>query len=337
MPANKYALLRYRIIDRCISNQAQPYPSKSDLREACEEALYGSDGEHISDSTIEKDLWAMRYESELGYYAPIAYSKAHKGYFYEEDDYTINDIRLNDEDLNALHFAAETFQQFRDIPIFRQYQQAIDKVVSRLKVNPDLNSGTEHFIQFEDAPEVKGIEHLGPIAEAIRSQKKIRFSYTKFSDDSEREHLAAPYLLKEYRNRWYLICKDDAHEGYRTYGLDRIKGLKATKKSFDADPGFDSDQFFKHSIGITQLDSAPTEVCFECDEVLAKYLDSQPLHRSQRIETNGASVKIVHLRVLVTFELVSTLLSYGSSVNVLSPESLRQRMKKALQASLAKY
>ena len=59
MPANKYALLRYRIIDRCISNSLNPFPTKEDLRSACEEALYGSDGENISISTIEKDIWAM--------------------------------------------------------------------------------------------------------------------------------------------------------------------------------------------------------------------------------------------------------------------------------------
>ncbi|MFM1931274.1 MAG: hypothetical protein RL226_577, partial [Bacteroidota bacterium] len=69
MPANKYALLRYRIIDRCLTNSASPFPNKEKLREACEEALYGSLGENISESTIEKDLWAMRNENELGYFA----------------------------------------------------------------------------------------------------------------------------------------------------------------------------------------------------------------------------------------------------------------------------
>ena len=43
MPANKYALLRYRIIDRCLTNPGKPFPTKEDLRQACEDALYGSD------------------------------------------------------------------------------------------------------------------------------------------------------------------------------------------------------------------------------------------------------------------------------------------------------
>ena len=50
MPHIKNALIRYRIIDRCIRNKYKPFPSKNELREACEENLFGSNyGEHICD------------------------------------------------------------------------------------------------------------------------------------------------------------------------------------------------------------------------------------------------------------------------------------------------
>jgi hypothetical protein len=86
MPANKYALLRYRIIDRCLTNKGKTFPSREDLREACADALYGSGADQISLSTIDKDIWAMKNESELGYYAPIEYNRTHKGYFYTEEN-----------------------------------------------------------------------------------------------------------------------------------------------------------------------------------------------------------------------------------------------------------
>ena len=56
MPANKYALMRYRIIDRCITNPGRPFPSREALREACEEQLYGLGAGAISLSTIDKDI-----------------------------------------------------------------------------------------------------------------------------------------------------------------------------------------------------------------------------------------------------------------------------------------
>ena len=42
MPAIKNALLRYRIIDRSIRNEYKPYPTKEDLRQACEEEIFGT-------------------------------------------------------------------------------------------------------------------------------------------------------------------------------------------------------------------------------------------------------------------------------------------------------
>lgn len=338
MPANKYALLRYRIIDRCLINEARPYPSKEDLRLACEEALYGSDGERISISTIEKDMWAMRYESDLGYYAPIAYSSQHRGYFYDEEDYTINDVNLNEEDLSALRLATETLNQFRDSPLFRRYHQAIDKIVNRLRISPDFDgSGESSFIQFEEAPEVKGIEHLSALADAIRNRQVVRFVYEKFSDGSRRAHEVHPYLLKEYRNRWYLITYEPEKDDFRTYGLDRMEQIEVDNATFTPQRDFDSDRFFMHSIGITELDKDPVEVVFRCDATLGKYLASQPLHGSQRIAEQGDGRVEVTLKVLVTYELLSELRGYGPAVEVLAPEDLRIRFKEELQTALSRY
>ncbi len=158
MPANKFALLRYRIIDRCIRNRgSKAYPSKEDLRFACEEALYGSDGEHISMSTIDKDIWAMRNEGELGYYAPIKFSKEYGGYYYEDPEFTISEVPLNDDDLNAIQAAAETLYQFRDIPLFKQFDSAIEKIFDRMKISTSkVESKDSEVIQFERIGDYKG-------------------------------------------------------------------------------------------------------------------------------------------------------------------------------------
>jgi predicted DNA-binding transcriptional regulator YafY len=340
MPANKYALLRYRIIDRCLTNAGKPYPNKEILRQACEDALYGSFGENISESTIEKDLWAMRNESELGYYAPIAYHRIEKGYYYEDPEYSINNISLNQDDIDALTLATSTLYQFRNTPLFKQYEHAIEKIVARISIKPDANDHTaDAFIQFEEAPEVKGIEFLGPLLQAIQTHSNVSFSYEKFSVDDNPEletRTTNPYLLKEYRNRWYLIGWDLEKNGFRTYGLDRISELHVLNETFEPDPTFDPARFFIHSIGITEIDTTPTDVEFSCSLLLAKYLASQPLHHSQQIKKKGKLVYI-QLRVLITYELLSILRSYGKDIEVTKPESLRKRMKDDLEFTLKQY
>jgi predicted DNA-binding transcriptional regulator YafY len=338
MPANKYALLRYRIIDRCLTNDTRPYPNKEDLRQACEEVLYGSDGENISESTIEKDLWAMRNESELGYYAPITYSKGEKGYYYKDPEYTIKDISLNDEDLDAIHFAATTLFQFRDIPIFKQFEHAIEKIVDRLNITPDANDESiERHVEFESAPATGGAAHLGKILEHIQKKKKIEISYRKFDATTLKKYLLHPYLLKEYRNRWYLIAMEESSSSIRTFGLERIKKLTPKEESFLLDPDFNPDKFFKYSIGITQMSNNPNKVVFRCTKALAPYLESQPIHHSQKVLERGDSFVEFEIEVLITFELINLFLGFGSSAQVMQPAELRQHLKEELSKALNFY
>ena len=111
MPVIKNALLRYRVIDRCIRNDFQPFPSKEKLRQTCEEELYGSvTGQNICHSTIEKDIFAMRNEHD----APIAYSKLERGYFYEDKNFSMDDIPLTDSDISAIKAATNILNQFKN-------------------------------------------------------------------------------------------------------------------------------------------------------------------------------------------------------------------------------
>lgn len=338
MPANKYALLRYRIIDRCIRNPRKPFPSKEDIRHACEEALYGSDGEHISTSTIDKDLWAMRNESELGYYAPIKFSKEYKGYYYEDPDYTIAEVPLNDDDLDAIRAAAETLFQFREIPLFRQFDAAIEKIMDRMKISSvDQDQREGEVIQFERAADYQGSEHLEVLFRACVSKTKVWFEYQKFGSTTVKEYRFHPYILKEYRNRWYVIGKVEDTVGYRTFSLDRIVSLKDVNEHFSQDESFNSKEFFEHSIGITVTDDKPEKVSLKVYEKMAPYIMSQPLHSSQQIRSNEQGVITFDLTLLITAEFVSAILAFGDQIEVIKPESLKLKVREMLSKTMKRY
>jgi predicted DNA-binding transcriptional regulator YafY len=338
MPANKYALLRYRVIDRCLRDKGRLYPSREDLREACEEALYGAGASAISLSTIDKDIWAMKNEGELGYHAPIEFSRFERGYYYSDPNYSINEVSLAEDDLEAIRFAAAILDQFRSVPILQQYENAIEKIINRIKISPNPQDDQLHrYIQFEKSTVSEGNDYLGPLLDAIRHHKTMRMTYQKFSDDQRKEYEIQPYLLKEYDNRWYVIAKEVNKHTFKTYGLERIQSLVAGERSFVPDPDFSASRFFQHSIGITEIAEAPVKIELRFRHTAGKYVISQPIHASQTTLKSSKEYIVIGLHVLLTQELFNLILQYGDQVEVLKPAKLRGMIAERLKGALEKY
>jgi predicted DNA-binding transcriptional regulator YafY len=330
MPHIKNALIRFRIIDRCLRNKYKPFPTKQDLRIECEEALFGSTiGENICDSTIEKDMFAMKMEFD----APIRYSKRHAGYYYEDPDFSINDIPLTEDDLSSIRFAAKTLMQFREVDIFKQFGNAIDKIFDRVAIATDpTEDDLNHLVQFETAVSSGGNEFLPTLFEAIKASRFVSFEYTSFISGKSKLRKVLPLMLKEYRNRWYLITYDDSKKDIITFALDRMSPPKIEDEAGIKPEDFDPFSYFRYAIGITSNKSEPVNVVFKADNVAAKYIDSQPLHPNQQILREGKNRTTFQMTVLISEELIRSLLSYGGEIEVLEPETLRsiitERVKK---------
>lgn len=336
MPHIKNALIRYRVIDKALRDPYHPFPSKQDLRYACEEALYGdSSGTHICDSTIEKDLFAMREEHD----APIKYSKREKGYFYTDKEFSIDEIPLSPDDVSSIQFALSTLSQFKDTPMFRQFGFALNKIVDRMNVDqsrPDKE--VENYVQFETGNTATGNEYLSPLLAAIKEKHITYFEYESFITQQRKKRMVTPLLLKEYQNRWYLISFDLVKEKIITYALDRMAELEVSEQQGKIPNDFNPDLFFKYSVGITAGENVqPEKVLFEANNVASRYIDSQPFHESQEIESSSEDHTRFSLYVIVSEELIRKLISYGGEIKVLQPKSLADELKMRSEALLKKY
>ncbi|MES2800469.1 MAG: WYL domain-containing protein [Bacteroidota bacterium] len=332
MPHIKHALIRFRIIDRLIRNKYKPFPSKSELREACEESLYGSvDGANICDSTIEKDLFSMRMELD----APVKYSKKEGGYFYEDPDFSINDVPLTEDELSSISFAVKTLMQFKESNLFRQFGNAIDKIVDRVAVAGDQTIGD--IIQFEAAISVGGNEFLSVLLEAIKASQLVNFNYTSFVTGITKRRTVLPLLLKEYRNRWYLVSFDQQKNDILTFGLDRMSDLELTQEKATMSIDFDAESYFKYSIGITSNKSEPIEIIFKANAISAKYILSQPFHHTQKIVKENSESTTFNMKVIMSEELTRNFLSYGDEIEIISPNHFRDAIKQKAEQMVKLY
>ena len=332
MPSTKLAFFRFMLIDQMLRNKQKPYPSKLELLEACKHK-FGV----VSPSTIEKDLNAMRLEFD----APIAYHKKHNGYAYTDKDFRFLSVNLSEDEKDALGFVEKILEQFRGLPIFSEFSDAVDKVLDGLEIAKH-NKNTKNYkkaILIDQVPYVKGKEKLAELIPAITNEKVLKIIYQKHNSPNSKEYIIHPYLLKEYKNSWYLIGYVPKNKEVRTYGVDRIQNIVNYNQSFikEEKVGFDAETFYQHCIGVTVLNQKPQDIILSFTSVAGNYIKNQPLHSSQHIIIDNEKECKVGLNLIVNFELKMLILAYGQSVEVLAPETFRQEIKNDLQDNLKSY
>jgi predicted DNA-binding transcriptional regulator YafY len=338
MPANKYALLRYRIIDKCIRNKYKPYPSKEDIRQACEDFLYNSFKERVSVSTVEKDLYAMRNEEGLGYLAPIKFSRDLGGYFYDDPSYSIDKLPLNEDDIEAVKFAAHTLSQFKKINVFDQFSSAIDKLMDRIELSDNIqDESIDQLVIFESGATAIGSEHLGVIFKAIKQKTSISIEYKSFQAGVSSLRKIEPYLLKQYENRWYVIAFEPKSSKIKTFGLDRIEKVTLEAYNFIIKPDFSREDFFRYSVGITTGNYKSQKVEIEFSNFSAGYIKSKPIHNSQKSMSKNTTGEVFGFNIYVTPELTQKIMAWGSHAKVLKPLELQHQIKIELEKTLKGY
>lgn len=322
MPLSKNAFMRYQVIDACLRNKQKPYPTLDFLLEKCSERLDRS----ISKSAIEKDLRAMRELPEPGYYAPIAFDRLHHGYYYTDPEYSIGNIKVKEADIDAIEFAARILRQFRDFSIVGRYAEAIDRILDVVDVRRLLSQEEfEEFVQFETPVYVEGSSFIEPVISAIKEQKTLIISHQSFTRTGSTTRVIHPYLLKEYRNRWYLVGLDEELQDIRTFGLDRIKSIELSPIPFHRSD-FSPKDYFRNTIGMIAPRENPPIIILEFNKTQARYLITQPIHHSQQLIDESVETVTFRFEVHPTYEFISFILGYGKDVQVLSPPSLQQEI-----------
>lgn len=193
------------------------------------------------------------------------------------------------------------------------------------------NADMKQRILLEDIP--SGQEHLTTLMEAMRQNRKISFDYQRFEEGvSHWVRDAEPYCVKLYHQRWYVLVKEwrtllvshEKIEEMHVYALDRIKSLEIHNVGFTMEPLFDAKEYFRFAFGTrVEKENPPCTVKIRAASSQVPYLRTLPLHHSQREIETTTDYSIFELKVALTVELYLQILYYGSLVEVLEPEDLR--------------
>src|SRR5690606_8277208 len=170
--------------------------------------------------------------------------------------------------------------------------QSLLKFIELIHVGELFKEGLNDFellkdkIELEDSSKFKGIGYLKDILLAIKKNNQIEFTHENYWKETEKEYTISPLLLKEYLNRWYVVGVPVGGTEIRTFGIDRMENLKLGKVSKIKRKDFEKqlDQFV-NIIGLNYTAHNKVEkIILRVYNKQIKYLESLPLHHSQKIE-----------------------------------------------------
>mgnify|MGYP001942933634 CR=1 FL=1 len=334
MPKTKNAQIRYQVLDRCFRNSGRKFFWEDLLKEvniALEE--FNGPGSKIKRRQLYDDIRFM--ESEEGFKIPLKkYSDGKRKYYrYTNTEFSISNQPLNEDEKSQIQSAISVLSRFSGAPQFEWVQEIIPVIQDRL----GLKQNSREVISIESNIDLKGIEHLGTLYDAIVNELVLKVEYQDFKSDESFELTFHPHFLKQYNNRWFAFGLNELLEiPTWNLALDRIQKIDQTQGEY-IQPEIDWNEYFFDIIGVTRPDEEEVEkVVLEFTKEQAPYIITKPLHPTQKYEWVGEKLRI-EIEVVLNYELESLLLSFGDKVKIIQPYALKEKIAERISKAAIIY
>ncbi len=339
MPTNKNALIRYKYLDKLLSDYHHYYDIH-DLTEKVNDMLYDDGFPEVTQRCIEKDINTLEYAP---FSAPIVRFnwKGKRCISYEKRSFSIFKQEMSREERGLLREVLSTLGQFGGLDNFHWLDD--------FKIGLGLEE-RRPIISFSNNPYLQNSNLLGTLFDNISNEVVIRLSYHTFSDETIRSIDFHPYLLKQYNDRWFLLGAADSDMKILNFALDRIDKVETLPEKKYIECPDDLYERFEDIIGVTFYEERPIEhIMFWVDDSSKDYVATKPIHETQK-RYQGEKEQQLHeqypkceggyffsIDCIENYELIRELCSYGSSLIVLSPDTIRDTILSRLNKLLESY
>jgi hypothetical protein len=198
------------------------------------------------------------------------------------------------------------------------------------------NHSLNRRILFEEIP--SGERFLTTIIEAMRDEFCIEISYLAFWMNEPLLITIKPFCVKVFKQRWYVIGENYATNKLRRYSLDRMIEVEIVAQKFKMPQNFEPVEHFAHSFGIVvDPKIKPCIVQIKYFGKNRKYLQTLPLHSSQKeVETND-KYSVFQYYIAPTSDFTEELLSHGEDIEVIEPDDFRNEISSKIEKMNNRY
>lgn len=295
----------------------------------------------VSERTIRRDMDALCASG-----IPLYALRGVQGGWVLPEGYRSKLTGLTSGEIRALVLLQES-SVVRDLTLDGETGSAMAKLLSAL---PSDKRGEAEFVRRHlhiDGAGWHGAGEPAPwlqtVQQAVWEGRRLRFRYAStYAEGRETEKTVSPWGLVAKRQTWYFVALAGEENGegggeLRTYRVSRVLEAKLTEERFEAPPDFDLAAWWEQSTR-------------RFKEALPKYpatvrLREEALERleRERFASVGATVRGEDgwIEAEVDFQTLETardlLLVLGGSAAAISPEELRQAVRRAAEDVLTAY
>jgi len=275
-------------------------------------------------------------ESEQGW--SICLNKIREGkrvyYRYEDKNFSIKNKVINETEALQLKEMVTILNRFIGIPQF----EWMEELLVRLETTINQKFRLKPIIGFEQNPFLKGLDHFSELYNAIQYKRVLIVTYQSFKQPKPVKVCLHPYYLKQYNNRWFLFALNEDVGSISNLALDRIVEIKERKKIYVENDSINFEEYFDDIVGVTVIENLePTKVILHISSELLPYIESKPIHGSQKIRERDKIGATIELSLQINYEFISVIISYGEEITVLEPEELKNIMKTKAENLIKNY
>ena len=336
MAITKNPLIRFKILDKCFRNPFKIYYFETLLEELNKE-LYEVTGNQngIKTRQLRDDIAFMKSSEGWNIQLSELTDGKKKIYRYEDLNFSINNAPLNSIELDQFQSAIQMLSQFEGMPQF----QDIQSIIAKLKTDLKISVNEMPFIGFDKSYDLKGIEHLSFLYNAVQNKLPLQITYKDFKIEEQYTFIFHPYYLKEYNNRWFLFgLNSETGKHDWNVAIDRIQEVNITNIPFVENKLINWQDYFSDMIGVSKPEDAPIEkIILHFNKTTGKYMESKSIHETQKNRWLENEILELEIKVIINYELERLILSYGESVIIIEPEHLKNKILSRIKKSIMNY
>ena len=165
-------------------------------------------------------------------------------------------------------------------------------------------------------------ETIDRLTQAIAKKRTVQMRYFSASRLRMTRREVDPYRLWYASGGLYLVGYCHLRKEPRMFAVERMRAVTLTDHPYQLPLGFDLEAFVQDAL--TVMRGRPIEVELRFDKATAAWAKDRTWHPSQKLTSLKNGGMTMTLTVADSRELVGWILSFGSGVRVVGPDSLRQ-------------